>query len=161
MALGFYSCDNTDKDNNTKTEQVQGNQAQPGADDIISMPEGEEKEEEEIIINEDYANSELFAFEGTVDEIYEDGSILVYSPDFRVNFNYKLIVEFDENSVIDGFKLANNQHIKFEVYSAVKKSKPLTMVASKLTLVKEVSTQREEEAERIAALEQKIKNLES
>lgn len=161
MTFGFYSCNNkSDKDENNGTEQIESNESTSGADEIISMPEGEEKAEE-IIINENYADSELFVFEGTVDEIYEDGSILVYSPDFRVNYNYKLIVEFDENSVIDGFELSENQHIRFEVYSAVKKSKPLTMVASKLTLVNEVSTQREKEAERIAELEQKIKDLES
>lgn len=141
-----------DKNGNKVPEDING------ASENISMPEGQDKTEE-VITNHDYADSELYDFTGTVDEIYEDGSILVYSPEFRVNFNYRVIVEFDENSVIDGFELAENQHIKFEVYSEFKKSNPLTVVAAKLTLLNEVSTQREEEAERIAQQEEQIKNL--
>ncbi len=141
-----------------KTPTVSTDDNATNAQDIISMPEGENKEEE-IITNDNYANSELYDFTGTIDEIYEDGSILVYSPDFRVNFDYRVIVEFDENTVIDNFELRENQHVKFYVYSAVKKSEPLTVVASKLTLLNEVSTQREEEAARIARLEEKVEAL--
>lgn len=126
----------------------------------INLPENENKSEE-IIINENYADSELISFEGTIDEIYADGSMLIYSPFFGVNYNYAAIVELDENSVVDGFEVKKNQQISFDVYSAVKKSEPLTVVASKLTLVKEISTQREEEAARIEKVHQaaeKIKN---
>ncbi len=119
----------------------------------INLPENENKTEE-IITNENYASSELISFEGTVDEIYEDGSMLIYSPFFGVNYNYAAIVELDENSVIDGFEVKKNHQIRFDVYSAVKKSEPLTVVASKLSLVKEVSTQREEEAARIEKVQQ-------
>lgn len=154
LILAFSAC-SCGKD---EAPEGENDITQPGADDIISMPEGENKEEE-IIINNNYADSEPYYFTGTVDEIYDDGSILVYSPDFRVNFNYKVIVEFDENTVVDNFELRENQHIDFEVYSAVKKSEPLTVVASKLTLLNEVSTQREEEAKRIAELEERAKNI--
>ena len=153
LMSALYSCGKNETPNNTEQP------VQSGAEDNISMPEGENKQHE-IIINDNYADSELYDFTGTIDEIYDDGSILVYSPDFRVNFNYRVIVEFDENTVIDNFELRENQHVKFEVYSEVKKSEPLTVVASKLTLLNEVSTQREEEAERIAQLEEKVREME-
>ena len=41
-----------------------------------------------------------------------------------------------------------NQQVKFNVYSAVKNSEPLTVVASDMSLVKEISTQRAEEEAR-------------
>ena len=148
LAVCVTSCGKDDK----KTSDGESQNTTSAADDKITMPEGEDKNQE-IITNENYADSDLFVFTGTVDEIYEDGSILVYSPDFRANYNYTVKVEFDENSVIEDFRLKENQHIRFEVYSEVKKSEPLTVVASKLTLLNEVSTQREEEAERIARLE--------
>lgn len=119
----------------------------------INFPEGENKKEK-IDINENYAESELFDFEGTIDEIYDDGSILIYSPMFGVNFNYKAIIEFDQNTSVPDFKLAENQLVKFDVYSAVKKSEPLTLVASKLTLISETSKQREEEEARRANVRQ-------
>ncbi len=125
-----------------------GNKNENDGDTGINLPENENKSEE-IITNENYADSELIGFEGTIDEIYEDGSMLIYSPFFGVNYNYAAIVELDENTVIDGFEVKKNQCILFDVYSAVKKSEPLTVVASKLSLVKEISTQREEEAARI------------
>ncbi len=152
FASAMYSC--TDKENDTTN-----NGTQPGAEENISMPEGENKNEE-IIINENYADSELYDFIGTIDEIYDDGSILVYSPEFRIDFDYKVIVEFDENTVTDNFEISENQLVKFEVYSSVKKSEPLTVVAAKLTLLNEVSTQREEEAERLAKIEEAVKNIE-
>ena len=145
VALGFYSCKENKKSGNnsidTNPPTVQQNQ--------------NDKQDEDVIINENYADSELYTFTGTIDEFYDDGSILIYSPDFSIEFDYKVIVEFDENTVIDNFKLKENQHIQFDVYSAVKKSKPLTVVASKLTLLNEVSTQREDEAKRIADLNEK------
>ena len=163
LASGLYSCkgnkNNNEKnpsvvqqDNNDKNNSLDKN---PSA---IQQDKNDNKEEE-IIVNENYADSELYTFTGTVDEFYEDGSILVYSPDFGIEFNYKVIVEFDDNTVVDNFELRENQHISFDVYSAVKKSKPLTVVASKLTLIKEVSTQREDEEKRIAALKEKADAL--
>lgn len=152
MQSALISC--TD----SKNSDAPAKSGQSGAEEIITLPEGEDKTEE-IIINENYSDSELYTFDGTVDEIYEDGSILVYSPEFRVDFNYMVIVEFDENTVTDNFELAENQHIKFEVYSEVKKSEPLTVVAAKLTLLNQVSTQREEEAARIAALEKQVQDV--
>ena len=154
ISASMYSCgDNTAKKPSENGAEVNA-EDNSGAKENISLPAGEDKKEE-IIINENYADSELYDFTGTVDEIYEDGSMLVYSPDFRVNFDYKVIVEKDANTVVDGFTVAENQHIQFEVYSSVKKSEPLTVVAAKLTLLNEVSTQREEEAKRIEALESK------
>lgn len=133
-ACTFVSCNK--KDNNT-----------------VVQPDGENKKEE-IIINENYADSALISFEGTIDEIYDDGSMLIYSPFFSVNFNYKAIVEIDENTVFtDDFEPKVNQLIKYDVYSAVKKSEPLTVVASTLTLVNETSNQREEEEKRNAEIE--------
>lgn len=152
FTTSLYSCG--DKENDTTN-----NGTQPGAEENISLPEGENKTEE-IIINENYADSELYDFIGTIDEIYDDGSILVYSPEFRIGFDYKVIVEFDENTVTDNFEIAENQLVKFEVYSSVKKSEPLTVVAAKLTLLNEVSTQREEEAERLAKIDEAVKNIE-
>ena len=137
-----------------------GKQNETTGDTGINLPENENKAEE-IITNENYADSELIDFEGTIDEIYEDGSMLIYSPFFGVNYNYAAIVEIDENTDMGDFEIKKNQCIRFDVYSAVKKSEPLTVVASKLTLVKEVSTQREEEAARIEKVQQaaeKIKN---
>lgn len=138
------------------TTMVSCNRTNAGQDNDkgnINLPENENKQEE-IITNENYADSELISFEGTVDEIYEDGSMLIYSPFFGVNYKYAAIVELDKNSVIDGFEVKKNNQIRFDVYSAVKKSEPLTVVASKLTLVKEVSTQREQEAARIEKVQQ-------
>lgn len=124
-----------------------------GNENQVVEPNGENKNEE-IIINENYADSALISFEGTVDEIYEDGSMLIYSPFFSINFDYKAIVEIDENTVFtDGFEPKVNQCIKYDVYSAVKKSEPLTVVASKLTLISEESTQRKEEEKRIDEIE--------
>ncbi len=140
----MWSCKKNPAPDNAKTPNE--NQTDISAD--INFPEGENKKEK-IDINENYAESELFDFEGTIDEIYDDGSILVYSPMFGVNFNYKAIVEFDQNTSAPDFELAENQLVKFDVYSAVKKSEPLTLVASKLTLVSETSTQREEEEARL------------
>ena len=124
-----------------------------GKTNNVIEPDGENKKEE-IIINENYADSALISFEGTVDEIYEDGSMLIYSPFFSVNFNYKAIVEIDENTVFtDNFEPEVNQCIKYDVYSAVKKSEPLTVVAATLTLVDENSTQREDEQKRNEQIE--------
>ncbi|MBR5307711.1 MAG: hypothetical protein IKU43_02995 [Clostridia bacterium] len=127
------------------------------AENEIVAPE-EENKKEEAVSSENYADSELYDFTGTIDEIYEDGSILVFSPDFRV-LNYNVIVEFDENSVIDGFELAKNQHIRLEVYSQAKNTDPLTVVAAKLTLISETSTQHEEEEQRIKELQEKAEAL--
>ncbi len=125
----------------------------PNTDNQVVEPSGENKKEE-IIINENYAESALISFEGTIDEIYEDGSMLIYSPFFSVNFNYKAIVEIDDNTVFtDNFEPKVNQCIKYDVYSAVKKSEPLTVVASTLTLISENSTQREDEEKRNAEIE--------
>ncbi len=154
MMISLNACTKTEIETPDNGTEISDTDTNSGAKDAISMPEGEVKAEE-IVTNDNYADSELYYFTGTIDEIYEDGSILVYSPDFRVNFDYKVIVEFDENTVVDNFELRENQHVKFEVYSSVKKSEPLTVVAAKLSLLNEVSTQREEEAERIARLEEK------
>lgn len=158
MLIPMNACKKTEVDTPNNGTDISDTDTNSGANDAISMPEGEVKAEE-IITNDNYADSELYNFTGTIDEIYDDGSILVYSPDFRVNFNYMVIVEFDENTVVDSFELRENQHVEFSVYSSVKKSEPLTVVASKLTLLNEVSTQREEEAERIARLEEKVTAL--
>ncbi len=130
---------------------------------LISCGENEiklpENENEEIIINENYASSNLMEFEGTVDEIYDDGSMLIYSPIFGMDFNYNVIVELDENTVIDNFEVNENQLVNFSVYSAVKKSKPLTVVAAKLTLISNNSNQRAEEEEYQKNLQDAAENL--
>ena len=161
LSSSFVSCKrqlqrNPEKESNDAHE---AGKISNEASDNITIPETDD-EEEEIKVNTDYASSELYDFTGTIEELYEDGSMLIYSPEFRVDFNYHVIVEFDENSVIDSFTPAVNQHIKFEVYSVPKKTNPLTVVASKLTLLNEVSTQREEEAARIAKVEANAAALE-
>ncbi|MBR3996596.1 MAG: hypothetical protein IKI97_15125 [Clostridia bacterium] len=166
LTFGIYSCKDNKKntDNNSpaiqqnKNDNVDKNNSLDNNSSAIQQNKNDNLEEE-IIINENYADSEIYTFTGTIDEFYEDGSILVYSPDFGIEFDYKVIVEFDENTVVDNFELKENQHIKFDVYSLVKKGKPLTVVASKLTLLNEVSTQREDEAKRIAALKEKADAL--
>lgn len=145
MTAGLASCNKTEVD--TPDTPDVGIIDNSGAKDEIELPENENKKEE-IIINENYADSELFEFEGTIDEIYEDGSMLIYSPFFGVNFDYKVIVEADANTKALDFEPKINQQVKFNVYSAVKKSEPLTVVASDMSLVKEVSTQRAEEEAR-------------
>ena len=124
----------------------------------IKVPENENKKEE-IIINDDYASSSLISFDGTIDEIYDDGSMLVYSPFFGVNFNYMVIVESDENTTVDSFEPKINQCVRFDVYSAVKKSEPLTVVAKNLSLVKEISTQREEEEQSMREAEEALRSF--
>lgn len=145
VTAGLASCNKTEVE--TPDTPDTGVVENSGAKDEIELPENENKKEE-IIINENYADSELFEFEGTIDEIYEDGSMLIYSPFFGVNFDYKVIVELDANTKECDFEPKINQQIKFNVYSAVKKSEPLTVVASDMSLVKDVSTQRAEEEER-------------
>lgn len=160
MLLSATSCGKTEAPSAIDSQNKAGteNTVPSDTDNKITMPEGEDKKEE-IIVNENYADSESYTFTGTVDEIYDDGSILVFSPEFKVNFNYNVIVEFDENTVIDNFTLKENQLVEFEVYSAVKKSEPLTAVAKKLTLLNEVSTQHEEEAAIIAKEEAEAKEI--
>lgn len=153
VAFSFASC--TKNPGNGDGGKNDGESPSNNAADVIDIPDNKDNEEE-VVVNENYAESELYDFTGTVDEIYEDGSILVYSPDFGVNFNYMVIVEFDENSVIDNFELAVNQHVAFEVYSLPKKANPLTVVAAKLTLLNEVSTQRQEEEAKRNELEKQV-----
>jgi len=122
----------------------------------VTMPE---EEDYSAFTNENYAASEPYIFEGTIDEIYEDKSMLIYSPAFYPDFNYMVFVEFDENTVVNGFEPKINQQVKFTIYEDVKKYPPLTVVAIQLDLVKEVSTQREEEKARLEELMQRVNEL--
>ena len=84
MTAGLASCNKSEVDtHDTPDVGVTDNS---GAKDEIELPENENKKEE-IIINDNYADSEVCDIEGIVDEIYEDGSMLVYSPFFGVNFD--------------------------------------------------------------------------
>lgn len=144
------------KGNKTDDGSVNGDDT--AANEEIQLPENEDKKEE-IIINENYADSELYVFEGTIDEIYDDGSMLVYSPSFGINFNYMVIVEKDASTKAPSFEPKVNQHIKFSVYSAVKKSEPLTVVAYDMELVKEVSTQKADEEARKADVKKELDKI--
>ncbi len=127
---------------------------------VISGKDKDKNTEEEVIINENYAESELMEFEGTIEEIYDDGSMLVYSPIFRTNFDYNIIIELDENSIIDDFEVRENQLVKFSIYSAVKKSNPLTAVAKSLTLISETSNQKAQEQEYQKGIQDAIDKIE-
>ena len=113
----------------------------------LALPE-DENTKEESTVNESYANSDVIDFFGTVEEIYEDGSMLVYSP-FFMNYDYRAIVETDAETKTPDFAAAEGQYIRFYVYSSVKKTEPLTIVASRLELVSETSTQKQDEEARI------------
>ena len=77
-----------------------------------------------------------------------------------MNFNYTAVVEMTDTTTIDGFTPAVNQQVKFYVDSTPTNDNPLTVTAKKLELVKEASTQRAEEAERIAKIEEAVAKLE-
>lgn len=118
-----------------------------GQNTELALPEDENRQEE-IAVNDDYANSEVIDFFGTIEEIYEDGSMLVYSP-FFMNYNYHAIVETDGSTQTPDFTPREGQYIRFYVYSSVKKTEPLTIVASELSLQSETSTQKQDEEARL------------
>ncbi len=129
------------------------------ADETVKLPEDEDKSEA-IEVNEDYAaDPERLEFEGTIDEIYEDGSMLIYSP-FFFQFDYKVIVETDENTDLGDFVPKENQCVLFKIYSTVKRSEPLTVVAESMSLAAEVSDQREKEAERQQRIADRVAAIE-
>jgi len=152
-SIMLFECFTQTRNNGTDDTEVRA-ETNNAASETVS-----EEEDYSVLTNESYADSEPYIFEGTIDEIYEDKSMLIYSPAFYPDFNYTVFVEFDENTVVNGFEPKVNQQVKFTVYSEIKKYPPLTVVARQLDLVKEVSTQRQEEAERLAELERRIQEL--
>lgn len=121
----------------------------------LALPEDENKQEESAV-NDAYAKSDVIDFFGTIEEIYEDGSMLVYSP-FFMNYDYRAIVETDADTETPDFTAAEGQYIRFYVYSSVKKTEPLTIVASRLELVSETSTQKQDEEARLERARSTVK----